>query len=445
MRPPFSKNRFKLMSGVLSGLAVTAVFLTWSPSAQSSDPPASPTPAPAQSCQDFSLTDKGQSMEKIPVRDQGNVGICYAYASAEAIDAWRLSNDAANTHFLTSPHAVAVSAKFNVSQADKTVEVFEAKMHNETAVVDGQDITETVRAVKKDGICSYDAFGSNFKQPDNRYNTNPLSFWLDVNDDYKSLHSAYMEALINHDSSAENKTVARAADRLSDLLCNAGFSEEQSKFTKLADVTSIIGAEDVFSALKVLANKVCAGHTEPLPSDFPNPVTYSNDQLPPGMSTDTARAKVYGKMIDAMFNFKNKQPIMIGYCAEVLGDFGNVGIDPKTGDVKKGCGLHASLIVGRGTLPDGRCGFLIRNSWGTDRDDAHGVTSQIDDQSDIMIPEDALYNNLTDIAVLPPRGEKYQPPQNTYQGIVVPSPKKKDSDDDDDDDDSSAHHKKAGQ
>jgi hypothetical protein len=39
----------------------------------------------------------------------------------------------------------------------------------------------------------------------------------------------------------------------------------------------------------------------------------------------------------------------------------------------------------------------------------------MDDKGDILVPEDALYNNLFEVSVLPPRGETYTPPQDIYK------------------------------
>jgi hypothetical protein len=355
-------------------------------------------------------------MEKIPVRDQGNVDDCYAMTTATGIDAWRLSSDPDNVSFLTSPHAVALSAKNNVSKVDKAENVFNLTKNKKQAVVDFHNIGEAVRAVKKDGVCSYDAFGANFSKEGQRYGTNTFNFWVDLTEDYKALHHAYISALIKHDSSAEQKALAEAADRFTEVLCRAGFSDDQSRFQNLADLSDVIAADDAFVALKKLSDKVCAGHTAPLPKDFPNPVAVWNEELPDNMRGVSDRKKVYSKVIDAMFDFKKRQPLMISYCDQVLKNFGYIGLNKDTGHLLE-CSNHASLIIGRGTMPDGRCGFLIRNSWGTDRDGYHGITSQIDDNGDIMIPEDALYNNLISVSVLPPRGEKYKAPRNVYEGI----------------------------
>lgn len=117
-------------------------------------------------------------------------------------------------------------------------------------------------------------------------------------------------------------------------------------------------------------------------------------------------------MIDAFFQFRRKQPIVISYCAEVLTAPAASGIDDKNGTVKT-CAGHAGLIIGKGRMADGRCGYQIRNSWGTDPD---GVENG-DTKGNVWVAEDNLYRNLIEMDVLPPRGETYVPPQDLYSGI----------------------------
>lgn len=84
---------------------------------------------------------------------------------------------------------------------------------------------------------------------------------------------------------------------------------------------------------------------------------------------------------------KDKSPVAISYCSAVLKDKNYRGIDDsrndnlrinyrsyriideedrpkKNGQVVKGCGKHASLIVGSRSV-GGKCQYLLRNSWGS--------------------------------------------------------------------------------
>ena len=383
-------------------------------------------PKPDVKCDQFSLADKGESMEHVPVLDQGDIGTCYAYAASEAVDAWRFSAyPQQGIGFHTSPHATAISTKASAAGSNMASLISDVATTPGKSALESDEITEAVRALKKDGICSYNALGANFN--DTMYGQDPKTFWKQLENFYALYHKQYMSALIAQDQSKQNLILNQGSVTFATTFCNAGFSRDQSNFRNIAAVMRIITADSVFGALKEFSAKACSGNTMELPSDFPErPVTFNLIQItnPSTAKAIKPRSLIFSRIIGAMFDFKKKQPIMIGYCDEVLMHPDNEGIDDKDGNIdSKNCASHASLIIGRGKMTDGRCGFLIRNSWGTDRDDGHGLVSNIDANGDVWVAEDDLYRNLDEISVLPPKGESYHPPLNAYEGTVPPAPK----------------------
>lgn len=380
-------------------------------------PPAEVAPEKPRKCQSFSLADPGGSMEHVPILDQGDLGSCYAYAASEAVDAWRFSRTPPDdTGFHTSPHATAISGKFNVSPYDRANQIMGDIGNPGNSALESSDTAETIRALKKDGICSYDAFGAGFKNT--MYAEDPKTFWKQVQDAYDFYHQAYMNALLARDQARQDGILAKASAKFTSLFCEGGFNDTQSGFGKMNEMLGMIVADSVYGTLKEISAKVCAGHIRALPRDFPEkPATFGMNQITPSSLLEIkSRSKIYSHVMDAMFDFKNKQPVMIGYCDEVLTKPANDSlVDPEK---PVDCSVHASLIIGRGTMTDGRCGFLIRNSWGTDRDSQHGLPSNIDANGDVWVAEDDLYRNLFDMSVIPPQGEAYKPPKNAYEGLA---------------------------
>ena len=229
-----------------------------------------------------------------------------------------------------------------------------------------------------------------------------------------------MASVRDDDKDRQNTILSAKRVELEQLLCRAGFSVEQSQTQNLKDIRDFILAEDAAVALNTLSRRLCRGHTTSLPPDFPKPLTFQNDMLPTEHRTLEARKKAYGKVIDAMFNFENKQPVAISYCASVTSDFSAVGVNKFTGTLQD-CSGHASLIVGRAPLSDGRCGFIIRNSYGSDINSNVGVRSQLDGSGNILIPEDALFNNLKEVSVIPPKGETYSAPRDLFSNMGMGS------------------------
>ena len=48
--------------------------------------------AQAEDCPTLRLDQKGGSMDGVPTRDQGDLGICYAVVASQIYDSWRRAN-----------------------------------------------------------------------------------------------------------------------------------------------------------------------------------------------------------------------------------------------------------------------------------------------------------------------------------------------------------------
>ena len=92
-------------------------------------------------CGKVRLDEAGGSMEHVPVTDQGDLGICYAHAASELVDAYRFSHEPPKGDqehdFLTNPLAAALL----YAELEKS------------ASIEGGNACDTVDALKKYGLC----------------------------------------------------------------------------------------------------------------------------------------------------------------------------------------------------------------------------------------------------------------------------------------------------
>ncbi len=86
------------------------------------------------------LDQPGGPLEPIPVLDQDNVNLCYAFVASQLVDAYRFSHGDSNDQHLTSPLAAAVFAS-----ADDP----------EMTDIDYGLVTETIEAIRRYGSYNY--------------------------------------------------------------------------------------------------------------------------------------------------------------------------------------------------------------------------------------------------------------------------------------------------
>jgi hypothetical protein len=367
---------------------------------------ASHAQAPAP-CEEFSLEAMGKSMEKVPVHDQGGTGDCSAYSYSEAIDAWKNSNEPDKAIFPTSPHAFAISEHDMADRQTKGFVVNQLALNPlQPALNFGRGVSQSFQVFKKVGTCDYNQFGANFVDSKTGISMdNP--FWLDLQKQYGDLHDAFYDALVAGDKIAQDNIVNQGQVKLSATVCLGGLAK--NPFNDIDFVRSFIVQKDVFSSLKKMSDKICEGHTAPLPEDFPEPVSFDLSDVQVHKMPE--RAMILSRVIDSMFNFKNRQPIMAGICGQVIQNPTNIGVDPMYGMTNPSvCTGHGVLIIGRKKMADGQCGYIIRNSWGADQDSVSN-REHINDRGDIVVAQGMLLNNLMLVGVLPPKNEKYTAPQ----------------------------------
>jgi hypothetical protein len=127
-------------------------------------------------------------MAKIPVTDQGSLGICYAHASAQMIDYIRLQNGDKNTNHFTSPIDLSIRAKNNL------VDII---FGNNS--INGGSICNTIKNIKVS--CNSDDFDRQLKNFDSKFKS------------YRSPEEVFLKDLTNF--YAENQKLSMEIDDLS--------------------------------------------------------------------------------------------------------------------------------------------------------------------------------------------------------------------------------------
>ncbi len=77
---------------------------------------------------------------------------------------------------------------------------------------------------------------------------------------------------------------------------------------------------------------------------------------------EVARSEMISELDHQLDSFK--RPVGISYCSRMLTDKNAAGIDYYNKPRKNNCGPHASVVIGKKADNNGKCMYLIRNSWG---------------------------------------------------------------------------------
>jgi hypothetical protein len=147
---------------------------------------------------------------------------------------------------------------------------------------------------------------------------------------------------------------------------------------------------------------------------------FSDCQKPTSIYVGTRRIPMASEVVvradnkDALSDFirnlireKNAQPVGIGYCSKILEKKNYLGRfpDPKN-DMQmiakdnEECGSHASIVIGMKNI-EGKCHYLVRNTWGTKCDYDWTCRFNSDQEAvGIWVEENALLNNLGGITYL---------------------------------------------
>jgi hypothetical protein len=304
------------------------------------------------------------SMMHVPVLDQGNVGICYAFTAAEVTQAWMCSHGDC-TH-QPSGVSIAVDAAMSESGSDRSfMDIAETRP---PAVI----INELME--KKVGFCKSQIWSKNID--DNYLNAMGSIFESHkryVQEMEKALGiSGHAVVTPIYLGSAPDRTTTDAKNII-ECLSEAGI--DSGVLPNIALVRKILHETDplVFSR-ELLAPGCDQAHFVPnLPkmesiaiheschSLEKDPLEkarcLAGDEIPAVKQAREDAPKTINKVLDS------GQPLVVGYCGEVIGRDGpgkSYQPDPHYDQ----CSNHGSLIMGRRKDKSGKCQYLLRNTWG---------------------------------------------------------------------------------
>lgn len=307
-------------------------------------------------------------MEHVPVRDQGALGICFAYSGSDLIDAYRFSHGEKDYSKLTSPLACAVETSAKIHRKVKmTSDGPEYPFEN-------GDACPLINKLRPEGSCDLKAMNH--------------ALGADEDSATQRLNKAF--------ELYRSRRVPAAA-----IICR-NFSNPQS------EAAQIKGALLEDAPLRYFQYEVARAC--PLNSRLKFEAPLCQETVP---KANGDFIRTFNKHFDQLL--EKAQPMEIGYCADLLekgrsfsGVVKNNRIRPLVHyDLCKGYdakdpeddGAHSSTVIGR-RLAHGKCQLLIKNSYGTSCND---YSSDWDcEGGKIWVDEETLARNVTSYSTLGP-------------------------------------------
>ena len=283
----------------------------------------------ARDCRPIRLDDPGKSMEKIPVMDQDSKWICYAYTASQMADAWRFSHGDHNTTHLTSPVATAV---FYASQ----------RTDFPTKDIDNGWQAGALASIAKNGSCDYKAIYTKFGT------TGLKEYFGELN---KYFQKFKLLAIQESNSSKISQDYAKAVQ------C-AMKSANTQLIPEIPEIINALSQPNYLEYLSKLFQNVCASNSIDVHLPDANTLWTKN-------FFDDDRVSQIQKTMNKELNGSNPQPIGINYCENILWDKSVQGINSSGEFDWSVCKHHhISVVIGQQPTTDGRCEFLVRNSFG---------------------------------------------------------------------------------
>lgn len=316
----------------------------------------------ANDCKDLRLDLPPGSMSTIPVYDQDSLGLCYAFAASQLVDAYRFSHGDGKRSLLTSPVVAAAQSG--------AAEWFRDDL-------DGGIVGNVVESIRKGGICDRDVVLRQWGGDDIKPYLIDLRKFFDAHRAYAKEHTSVVQSLRNLLSNEhENADIARnRVFKAQEIQCYLKRSVpiEKAQLPSIGLIGELLNQNDPIMFLSQIFKKTCEGHSTAVTVPEVTNVFLSA----PFVKNRISESNDITKIIQARLSRSNPQPIAISYCAAVLTDQTYKGFERMSsssllgwkGDIvpksqRPDCGNHASLVIGQ-RMNGGKCQFLVRNSWGS--------------------------------------------------------------------------------
>jgi|GEM_PF-2353979 len=311
-------------------------------------------------------------LNRLPIQNQGNYGICYAYAGSFLVDFARNKNQLSSKR-ISPLHAGLIGT-----------------LHADSDSEEAGDVCEVVEGLSKAGsACSEDQV-----LKESRYKEMGMYFHQNVVQDVFMPFIMKKEAFKKVPAASFDKRVNLTTSQLNFL---KRFDQFYTKLkshlaTKQFNGSYVPTAKEVFN----YAQSIHIANTyHSLSTGFTKLLVEKNCtsriNVPPLRCTKEKRTYGNNTLIETIDKVLSEtKPAAIHYCSVVLTNAKVSGLDG-VGNKKSNCLPHASVIIGKRSRA-GSCEYLIRNSWGTNSRYAHTT-----DQGDIWIKEDLLRKNLYEV------------------------------------------------
>ncbi|MBL6989796.1 MAG: hypothetical protein ISR65_08455 [Bacteriovoracaceae bacterium] len=344
--------------------------------------------ASANDCTDIRLDRPNYSMERVPVTNQGGLGICYSHIAASLVDSYRFFNNTQNTQE-PNPHYTSALA-LAVNYRDDNNNFF----YNDKDIESGH-ICSAVKSLLKHGSCNKEAINKQLLKIES------LIYTLD-----SERQSRFINML-------ENVEAKESLDELLESIEQVIIKQNlipthlaSSLRSRVLDATN-----SVFKTLnlkKIVTDLLCEGQTVAL--DHLEVQCNINDLL----NADNRPLACFGSeclddeddedvmtLLEQIHAVLDKgvdaRPIGIEYCSKVLEDKSYrrnllTYFFPENTE----CGPHGSMIIGRKKAANGQCHLLVRNTWGTQ---SHTYDWE-SESGHIWVEQNALADNLFKVVTL---------------------------------------------
>lgn len=269
-------------------------------------------------------------LKNVPVMDQDGKQFCYAYATAQLIDAARFKNGDSRTNHITSPVMLAIEA----SQIDRS-----SPGGSRRTDPNYMFPWNAIEAAKENGSCNHLKVRDNFPSKN-------LEGYIDGLKDYHR----QIEELARMDWGLERikRTYATVKN------CQNFVHSTTGATASALSIYSALTANNPIDSLAKFYKAQCAGNN--IPVNLPEYTAHFKK----GFSEKGTPLDSFTESINQALSKKN--PVGLVYCQNVLKEKNYRGIQGP-GSLAGDCIYHVSAIVGSRTV-GGSKEFLVRDSYG---------------------------------------------------------------------------------
>lgn len=322
----------------------------------------------AQSCESMRLDDPGQSMEKMPILNQKDIGDCYANVAAQAIDAYRFSRGDRNYLHRTSAVALALDHKKDLE--DQHISKSKPLGYKVEKYADYLDDGLPYRLLRE----ASQSFGG-VRSCD----TNTIEKLIENKKDIKNLLKTWDEKRRDAITRADTSNAFIKLVALNTYNVNY-CRNKTTEFVKA--INSSADEADPRNFLVQTVGKICSENS--IQIQIPKPERYTSATL-----TGVGANPDMGNKLKNILSRKDPQPIIGSICTSLLS-----ASTPITNGCKPS---HGVIIIGQRKSSDGSgCEFLVRNSWGK----KECFLDQCVEPGQKWISEDILTSGLKEITTL---------------------------------------------